>query len=173
MFILAIFWDCPQMCMYENSRDMSVYLPDFLFPVSWQQSSTCCPKKYMLLPFICFCKGIFTLICNFKVGNWGLHCAMRNEQSFKFKECYIFQMFNSLTGRFAHLGPHVQKVLTHKKVAYALFHVNDQMYQERGNVRCLTPTSWLAYILLYSCLFFCDTKRWFWKKVTINKCENN
>ena len=39
---------------------------------------------------------------------------------------------------------------THKKVAYALFHHNDQMYEEwndRGNVRCLTPTSWLAYTL--------------------------
>ena len=37
----------------------------------------------------------------------------------------------------------------HKKVAYALFHINDQMYQERndhGNVRCLTPTSGLVYL---------------------------
>ena len=37
---------------------------------------------------------------------------------------------------------------------YVLFHINDQMYQERnerGNVRCLTPTSGLAYALFYSC----------------------
>ena len=57
-------------------------------------------------------------------------------------------------------GPHVQRVRTYKKVAYALFQVNDQMYQERndrGNVRCLTPTSGLAYALFYSCWFFGDT----------------
>ena len=58
------------------------------------------------------------------------------------------------------LGPHVQRVRTHKKVAYTLFHVNDQMYQEwngRGNVRCLTQTSGLSYALFYSCWFFGDT----------------
>jgi len=44
-------------------------------------------------------------------------------------------------------GPHVQGV------AYTLFHVNDQMYQERndrGNVWCLTQTSGLSYALFYS-----------------------
>ena len=43
-----------------------------------------------------------------------------------------------------HQGPQVQRVRMHKKVAYAPFHVNDQMYEERnerGNVRCLPPTS--------------------------------
>jgi len=43
-------------------------------------------------------------------------------------------------------GP-AQRVHTHKKVAYTLFHINDQMYQEqndRGNVRCLRQTSGLS-----------------------------
>ena len=50
--------------------------------------------------------------------------------------------------------------LWHKKVAYALFHINDQMYQERnerGNVRCLTQIPGLLYALFYSCCFFGDT----------------
>ena len=53
----------------------------------------------------------------------------------------------------SHLGPHVQRVGTHKKVAYTLFHINDQMYQERndrGNVRCLTQIPGLSYALFYS-----------------------
>jgi len=50
-------------------------------------------------------------------------------------------------------GPHVQRVRTHKKVAYTLSHVNNQMYQERndhGNVRCLTQIPGLLYALFYS-----------------------
>ena len=47
-----------------------------------------------------------------------------------------------------------------RTLAYALFHVNDQMYQERnerGNVRCLTQIPGLSYALFYSCCFFGDT----------------
>ena len=65
---------------------------------------------------------------------------------------------NNIPGRVlrgcAHQGPHVQRVRTHKKVAHTLFHVNDQMYQERndrGNVQCLTPTPGLSYALFCCC----------------------
>ena len=57
-----------------------------------------------------------------------------------------------LRGHSLDQGHHVQRVRTHKKVGYTLFHVNDQMYQERndhGNVRCFTPTSGLSYALFY------------------------
>ena len=62
-------------------------------------------------------------------------------------------LLDLIQARSEHQGPHVQRVRMHKKVAYTLFHVNDQMYQERnerGNVRCLTQIPGLSYALFYS-----------------------
>jgi len=71
-----------------------------------------------------------------------------------FAEVALPHLYNCTRERIAReQGPHVQRVRMQRKVAYTLFHVNDQMYQERnvrGNVRCLTPTSGLSYALFYS-----------------------
>ena len=147
-WILVFLTNRPQYVQRGNNRSDTITLN-----TGSPQGCVLSPLLYTLMTHDCCAKYNTNHIIKYVDNTTVVGLIQDGEEKHYRQEVKLFDWWSSKVEKTKELGPHVQRVRTHKRVVYALFHVNDQTYQERndsGNVRCLTPTSGLSYALFYS-----------------------